>query len=307
MEEITLELNNQDSVGLGDNLCLLSALAHIPPKVNLKVDNIWNTFDRLTQYKRIFQIPDSQLTITQAQTRRLFGPLNNVGWPVKLFSEYYIPTHVDVNGQLLKVKDNKRKKNCIAIACSSDLNGPTDQWPWCRSRPNEFWGRLMTWVKSLDYDIITVDMAYHNLENKIELMVKNCRAIISYEGGMAHLAHMLDLPCFILDWNLPSSSTTLDRFHCEFVHMSKSVYIVRDDNELLTWDRTTFDSKMCELEAGRGNNRLVNGSALVKFQGPGCSGKVSVLSAGGIELLSAPEMYAPTKQVTHLLNQYYPR
>jgi hypothetical protein len=305
MEEITLDLNNQESVGLGDNLCLLSALAHIPPTVNLRVDNTWNTFDRLSRYKRIFRIPDSQLKIVQVP--RLSGTLNNVGWPVKLFSEYYMPTYINVNGQSLKVKDDNQKKKCIAIACSSDLNGPADQWPWCRSRPNEFWGRLIAWIKSLDYDVITVDMPYHDLENKIELMVKNCRAIISYEGGMAHLAHMLDMPCFILDWNLPSPSTTLDRFHCEFVHMSKSAYIVRNDNELFEWNRETFDSKIADLENGIGNNRLVNGSAIVNFQGPGCTGNISVVSPGGIELLSAPPIFGHYKVVTQLLNQYYPR
>jgi hypothetical protein len=303
MEEIVLTLNNETSVGLGDNLCLLSALANIPSTVDLQVDDRHDTYNRLAQYKRIFRIPDSQLKVTRSKF--ISGNINNVGWPIKVFSEYYRPTHVNVNGQQLKVKDNTSQKKCIAIACSTDLAGPENEWPWCRSRPTEFWGRLMSWVKEMEYEVITVDHACHKLENKIELMVKNCRAIISYEGGMAHLAHMLDIPCFILDWKLPSPSTTLDRFHCEFVHMTNSVYIVRNDEELFKWNKNDFDTKIFDLENGKGNNRLVNGTAKYSFDGPGVSGNVRVVSQGGIELLNAPPMFGTTKQLTHLLNKYY--
>lgn len=303
MEEIVLDLNNEASVGLGDNLCLLSALANIPSPVELRVDDRWDTYNRLSLYKRIFRIPDAQLKVTRSKF--VNGNINNVGWPIKIFSEYYRPTYVNVHGQSLKVKDNNSQKKCIAIACSTDLSGPANEWPWARSRSFEFWGRLMAWVKEMGYEIITVDNAYHNLENKIELMVKNCRAIISYEGGMAHLAHMLDMPCFIIDWNLPSPSTTLDRFHCEFVHMTNSVYIVRNDEELFKWNKNDFDTKIFALENGNGNNRLVNGTAKYSFEGPGVTGNVKVVSQGGIELLSAPPMFGPTKKLTQLLNEYY--
>jgi len=138
MEEITLDLNNQLSVGLGDNLCLLSALTNIPPPINLRVDERHNTFHRLSLYKRIFRIPDAQLKVTKAPFT--VGNLNNVGWPVKLFSEYHRPTHVNVNGQTLKVKDHNERKPCIAIACSTDLSGPANECPLCRSRSFEFWG-----------------------------------------------------------------------------------------------------------------------------------------------------------------------
>lgn len=302
MEEITLDLNNHHSVGLGDNLCLISALANLPPPINLRVDERHNTFYKLSQYKRIFRIPDAQLKVTKIPFKD--GNLNNVGWPIKLFSDYYRPTHVNIKGQTLKVK-HANDKPCIAIACSTDLSGPANEWPWCRSRSFEFWGQLMAWVKKMGYEVITIDQPYHDLESKIELMVNNCRAIISYEGGMAHLAHMLDLPCFILDWNLPSPSTTLDRFHCEFVHMSKSVYIVRNDGELFSWDKNEFDTRIFALENGEGNNRLMNGSAKFSFDGPGVQGNVKVVSPGGVELLSAPPMFGPTKKVTQLLNDYY--
>lgn len=303
MEEIVLDLNNEHSVGLGDNLCLMSALATMPPIIDLRVDDRYDTYNRLAHYKKIFRIPDSQLKITRSKF--VSGDINNVGWPIKIFSEYYRPAYVNVNGQSLKVKDNNSQKKCIAIACSTDLAGPANEWPWCRSRSFEFWGRLMAWVKSMGYEVITVDHSFHSLENKIELMVKNCRAIISYEGGMAHLAHMLDMPCFILDWKLPSPSTVLDKFHCEFVHMTNSVYIVRDDEEIFKWNRDEFSKRIFSLENGVGNNRLANGTAKVVFEGPGVTGNLQVVSQGGIELLSAPPLFGTTKRLSHLLNKYY--
>lgn len=304
MEEITFDLNTEHSVGLGDNLCLLSALATLPNPVNILVDDRWDTCDRLSLYKRIFRIPDSQLKIIRTKAR--LANFNNVGWPIKIFTEYYRPSHVDVNGQTLKTADNLSKKKCIAVACSADFKeGENNLWPFCRSRSWDYWGRVITHIKSMGYDVITVDHAYHDLENKIELLVKNCRAIISYEGGMAHLAHMLDLPCFIVDWKLPSPSTTLDNFHCEFVHMTDNVYILRKDEEILGWDHDTFAKHMFGLQNHRGNNRLVNGTAKFSFAGPGISGDVKVTSQGGIELLSAPPMFGPSKKVTQLLNKYY--
>jgi len=303
MEEIVLDLNNEHSVGLGDNLCLISALATMPPIIDLRVDDRYDTYNRLAHYKKIFRIPDSQLKITRSKF--VSGDINNVGWPIKIFSEYYRPAYVNVNGQSLKVKDNNSQKKCIAIACSTDLAGPANEWPWCRSRSFEFWGRLMAWVKSMGYEVITVDHSFHSLENKIELMVKNCRAIISYEGGMAHLAHMLDMPCFILDWKLPSPSTVLDKFHCELVHMTNSVYIVRDDEEIFKWNRDEFSKQIFSLENGVGNNRLANGTAKVVFEGPGVTGNLQVVSQGGIELLSAPPLFGTTKRLSHLLNKYY--
>ncbi len=289
MQEINIHLNNEHSVGLGDNLCLLTALTNVPYKVILHTTNDYNTLDRLKEYCKILRIQPSKLEIVEASEH---GKFNNTGWPLKLFSDYYKPLHLNVNGQILRT-DNRENKKCVAIAgfYADKPENHNNEWPWCKHRPLEFWARLFSWLKSMDYEVITVDRIGLNLENKIELLVKNCRAIISYEGGMAHLSHMLGIPCFLIDWQFPTSSTTLGDFHCDFVHMTNSVYIVRDDEELFNWDINTFNQKINDLRARKTNNRFMNGSHTMHFEVADIHGNVSVLDSNGNTVLTAPPIF----------------
>jgi hypothetical protein len=255
MQEITVELNNDHSVGLGDNLCFLSAMANLPPKVNLLVSNQYNTFEKLTHYAKIFRISKSQLEIVE---REHSGTFSNTGWPIKMFTDYYKPAFVNVNGSVIKLNNNVDKK-CIALVTASELD-PTgeNRWPWCRNRPIAYWANIFAWLKSMGYEVITLDHPYFDLETKIEILAKHCKAIISYEGGMAHLAHIMNIPCFLVDWQHPSPSTTFSTFHCDLVHMSNSVYILRDDNEMFQWDLEQFDKKISKLTRGQTNNRFLS-------------------------------------------------
>ena len=101
MDRLRIDLNNKHSVGLGDILCLLSALANIRSDVDLYVTNEHRTFDRLSQYKRIFKIPDQKIKIYQSETN---GKFDNVGWPLKLFTEYYRPSQVTLTGGSVRIR-----------------------------------------------------------------------------------------------------------------------------------------------------------------------------------------------------------
>jgi hypothetical protein len=303
MERIQVKLNNDHSVGLGDNLCMLSALANIPEPIDLFVSNDHNTYDRLMQYKKIFRISDATLAIYQHDDR---GDFNNVGWPVKLLTEYYRPNFINVNGQTIQPKTNSdRSKKFIAIAGYVDPD-PTgnNEWPYSRARPQEYWNRVYAWIKSIGYEAVSVDNAWTSLDTKIEILAKHCRAIISYEGGMAHLSHMLKLPCFLVDWKLPSPSTELGEFHCEFVHKTSSVYILRDDEEIFSWGEGKFNSTVEDLHHGQTNNRLVNGQCKLSFTGPGIQGRIHVHDINNRLVLDVGGMYGDNK-VTELLNKHF--
>lgn len=275
MPEVNVHLNNDHSVGLGDNLCLLSALANVPDKINLYTNNDYSTFDRLTQYAKIFRIPKTSLEIFLTEES---GNFPNTGWPVKILTSYYRPKFVSVAGQTLET-GNTFQKPCIAIAgfFSEIPKNDSNEWPWCKQRPLEYWTRIFQWAKAMDFDVITVDRANFDLEEKILALVKNCKAIISYEGGMAHLSHMLKIPCFLIDWKHPSPSTMLSKYHCDFVHMSNSVYIVRDDEELFSWDVNKFNQKVSDLADGKTNNMFISKTHTMKFDGPGVHGKITIL------------------------------
>ena len=302
MERLRINLNNDHSVGLGDNLCMLSELTNIPPPIDLYVNNTYKTFDRLTHYKKIFRIPDSQLQIFPSDDN---GDFNNVGWPVKLFSEYHRPQFVSVNGQVIQTRTKHDKdKKFIAIAgyVDPDVSG-RNEWPYSRARPQEYWNRIYGWIKSIGYEAVSVDNAFTDLEDKIEILAKHCRAIISYEGGMAHLSHMLKLPCFLVDWKHPSPSTTLKEYHCDFVHKSSSVYILRQDEEIFTWTEGEFNQAVERLHIGETNNRLLNGECRLEFDGPGVHGNIQVYKGRNL-VLDAGGIFGNNK-VGALLNRYY--
>jgi hypothetical protein len=300
METLRLELDNTHSVGLGDNLCLLSALVAIPPTVELVVSNEHNTYDKLCSYKRIFRISDKvKISLSQDNGTANFGGY----WNSKFFTEYHRPISVNTHGNLTKL-DNSQDKKCIAIVTSSDMSGPANEWPWCRSRPLSYWSRIFEYVKKQGYEVITMDNAFFDLETKIEFLAKHCKAIISYEGGMAHVAHMLNIPCFIVDWKHPSVSTVLGGFHSEFVHRTNSVYILRDDEELFSWTPKNFEHQIESLKQGKTNNRLVTGDCKVTFAGPGVSGRLKVTDTMGNLLLTAPPLFG-NDATAQLLSKYY--
>jgi len=302
---VDIHLDNTHSVGLGDNLCLISLMASVPDPINLHVTNEHNTYDRLCQMKRIFMIPDDNLIITQSDTN---GNFKNPGWPLKMFNEYYKPKQINVNGSIIDL-DNSKQKYCVAIAGFYDKipEDSNNEWPWCKQRPTEYWGKLFNHIKDYHYDVITVDKHMFDLEDKIEAMTKYCKAIISYEGGMAHLAHMLGIPCFMVDWTYPTASTNLDRFHCEFVHRTKNLYLLRDDEEIFTWDREHFDTKVFHLQNGKTNNRLVNGECQLSFSGSkdNIYGNIQVTNTQGEELLNTSGLYWVSDEHGSFLNKYH--
>lgn len=305
MAEINIHLNNEYSVGLGDNLCLLSALANAPDNVVLHTTNDHNTLERLKHYARMFRIPANKLEIKETDVQ---GPFNNTGWPVKLLTDYYKPSYVNVNGQLLKTKGNEEKK-FIAIAGFYEKKpiGNNNEWPWCKHRPIEYWARIFAWAKKMDYEVITLDRASFNLETKIELLVKHCKAIVSYEGGMAHLAHMLGIPCFLIDWTFPTTSTTLEDFHCDFVHMTSSVYIVRNDEDIFNFSFDAFNKTVEDLKEGKTNNRFMSGTHRFEFEKGEIYGDVFIFDNRGNKLLTAPPMFGANVMSDFVIKNYLHR
>jgi hypothetical protein len=299
MAEITVEIDNAHSVGLGDNLCFLSAMAVLPPKVWLHVSDDNNTYNRLTQYCKIFRIPKSCLEIKQIDHN---GSFDNTGWPIKVFTDYYKTDTVNTHGVLTKI--DTRGKKCVALVTASESD-PTgnNEWPWCRNRPPEYWARIFTLVKSFGYEVITLDHPFFDLETKIEIIAKHCCAVITYEGGMAHLAHMMNVPCFITDWQHPSPSTNLSVFHVDLVHRSNSVYIMRDDNEIFSWDCTQFDVITEQLRNGQGNNRFVNKDFYFNFVGPDFLNDLRIYNKDKLLCLQTPSFFG--RGYAEFLHKYY--
>lgn len=308
MHQINLYLDNTHSVGLGDNLCFLSAVANLPKPVNAWVSDHHNTFNRLVQLCNILQIPQDSVQFFKSDQQA--GTCNNTGWPLKLFADYYKPTQVKVNGQTLEINHNQEKR-CVALAGFYDLPDHNNLdayeknlWPWCKQRPIDYYAKIFAWLKNMQYDVITVDR-YWSIEHKIETLIKNCCAIISYEGGMAHLSHMLKIPCFLIDWKHPSPSTKLGDFHCDFVHMTNSVHIVRDDNQLFEWTYDDFTHRIKELSQGLTNNRFMSKEYAMNFKQGSVTLELEIQDKHGAKIKGPVHVVSRHNSIAQYLDHYY--
>jgi hypothetical protein len=276
-----IHLDNTHSVGLGDHICLISLLCDLNTPVELLIDNRWDTHKKLSHYQKVLNIPEEQVKFTLIDSN---GTFNNYGWPLKTFSPYYSANKVSVLGQTLSTTEQTEKTfigmaayNGTGMWMDSDRNsinfdfyktrnnGNENIFPDCRYQPIEFWCDAYKFIQTRNFDIIDLDGMGLSFEEKVYFMVKHCKAIIAYEGGIAHLAHMLNIPCFILDWNLPTPSTVFGEYHVELVHQSPGAYVIKSKEDFLNWSHEQFDQTIVSLKNGYSNNRIVNKELVLDF------------------------------------------
>jgi hypothetical protein len=94
-----------------------------------------------------------------------------------------------------------------------------------------------------------------------------CDFVIGYEGGIAHLSHMLDTPTFILPWRI---NTILP----ELLHLDKKTYFCQSVNEVIGWSKFEVLEKVDQLTNKETNNRFLNNrlnleNNLYRFSVPG--------------------------------------
>ena len=126
-------------------------------------------------------------------------------------------------------------------------NGNT-AWPFYRYHDTDVFAYICKLAKELDYDVISLDSYDLNLTEKIDFLNNHCAAVISYEGGMAHLAHTLDIPCVILP---PRANIG---FPYTQVHLDTQTYFLYDIPELFSWNVEMLEKVIDDLKHHKGNN-----------------------------------------------------
>jgi hypothetical protein len=271
---MNIYLNTRNGLGLGDYLCTISLLANTPTPITLYADNREDQYNRISQLLRILNVPEDQLKIEFSQDHR--GDFSGA-WHLKTYCDYFYPEFVTLKGKQLKVKDPSRKKSYIGVCCYSGLDAYLDanydhirgssmnegnngtRIPQCKYRSIDYYTKIMQFAKTIGYDVITLDDP-NNIESKMEFILENCAAVIGYEGGIAHMCHMLQIPYLMLDWRVPNHDAQYGEFQCEVTHQSKTVYHLRSDDDLFRFTRKDFLEFIDKLtNLGTTNNRIVNG------------------------------------------------
>lgn len=228
--------------GLGTELCAFSTFVN-SGMGTLFVPGIveHHSFSR---YKKIFNVGDDQLLLksfNETDDNDVFIDPQDL---FKIYSPYVIKERV-----------NKPRK-FVGLSCYQnsefvfDSTNMNTTYPYVKLYPIEVYQRLFQVIKSWGYDIITFDSTEISLEDKADMIYNMCDFVIGYEGGIAHLAHMLDTPSIILPWRV---ETVLP----ELLHLDKKTYFCQSVSEALNWSKSDVTDIVERLNNKETNNRFL--------------------------------------------------
>jgi hypothetical protein len=247
-------------LGVGSLVGLLSFVASTDLAFCFNVQPHWSVIYDL---KRILSIPDEKLTLNPVTDRPLdrsfvMGLNDNA----KVFSPYIKPRTVDLFGKPFTTASRSKPYVGIVGAPSSRMftdiylgqpRNTKDQWipkyPFSKIHID----KLTTLCLEAGYDVITINaLGGMNLEDKIYAMNQLCDFIVSYEGGLAHVAHCSDIPVIMWPWETGPEQPML-------LHLDKKTYFLNSADDILTWTTDTLDTIKRSLDNGQGNNRFLTG------------------------------------------------
>ena len=181
--------------GLGIIIIQLSFLLAMRRPATAVVSNADNL---VYDFKRIFQIPDSVLTIEQGTD----------GYPdlesdeLCTYAPYFSSDVIRLFGQ--EFSTARKKKPCVALAMhhGSGLGEgmPLKGMPFNKFATATEYNLIFDQLTGAGYDVVTMNRSDVNIEQKIYMINELCDFVVAYEGGIAQLAHVLKVPAIVLPW-----------------------------------------------------------------------------------------------------------
>ena len=240
-----IQIDNTWLKGMGTQLCALSVFLS-SGVTEIEVANM-AIYNALSEHKKIFNLDNLSISLTVNEQ------LTNTIYPddcFKLFSPYY-----------KKPNTNSRRKPYIGLACYDnaervfDMHDTDLSYPKNKMYPIEDNINIFKIIKRAGYDVVTLDSKEATRTEKAWLIENLCECVIGYEGGMAHLSHMLNVPYIMLPWRKDSGLEQL-------LHLDKTTYFLNSVHELLNWvneDKHKLYNTINALNAGQGNNKFLTG------------------------------------------------
>lgn len=241
--------------GLGTIITQLSFLIATGEKTTAVVSNEDNIIFDL---KRIFQIPDSVLTIE----------IGDNGHPdletdeLCTFAPYISPDTISLFGSTFSTQ--RKKKPCVALSMHHGNGLGENLWPkimpFNKYATADEYSQIFNQLTQFGYDVVVINSKDINIEQKIYLLNELCEFVIGYEGGLHHLAHCLKVPSIILPWKYndigekpvyPGIYFETHRFHPD-----KKTYFLNTVEDFLKLDQGQLNQIIEDLYNDRGNNIL---------------------------------------------------
>lgn len=269
MNEITYTYYN---CGLGTTLSIISVMIHIPNPVVFRSNAL--NIEFLNRLLCIFKIPNSVIRCEIDNSINESPSQNNDN--IKILSPYYKPGILSLFGKDVPI--NKGKKPCALLSKTadatknygtfSDLCDENPGFPNNRYYSLEEYSKIFSLLSRAGYDVITLDDRLTTpIEKKVDIMNSMCDVFIGYEGGLAHLSHMLQIPSIILPWHHSPSGELYDVHHCaalshaKILHIDDNVYFVDNIDQCLNWDTDEFLSIVDSLKNKKGNHPALDNTS----------------------------------------------
>lgn len=237
--EFTLDRNWRK--GLGTELMVLCTLLDYKvSQLNINEDLNNTNFEK---YKKIFNISDNTLRINQTKDLQNEIEPSDI---FKVYSPYY------------KLPNNKQNKRFIGIAAYQDsqaFENPGIVYPESKYYPIQKYSELYKLLKLFGWEVITLDSRNVSVEEKADLISNYCECVIGYEGGIAHLCHMLDIPYIMFPWKIP--------FDVKLLHLDEKTFFLDSFDQILSWTKEDLDKCISNLHNGKTNNELINNTKLI--------------------------------------------
>lgn len=258
---------------VGSNISFLSAIlsTNIPCVIRtVDHDNVGRKDCPPAQIKNLielFNIDQSLLSfeIVNSLENDLFDQVHDL---TKVFSPYISTDLINVFGQTYKtgcrsIKFGQRKP-CIALGCfsskrnfeiltDSGADETYNQFPKVRHYTTETNSKIFDFLLKCGYDVINLDSFQVSLEHKIFMLNELCDAVVTYEGGLAHIAHVLKIPTIILPWR--NHTNNLQQ---HLLHLDSKTYFAKSIEEVLSWTRNDLYNLIDGLVDDQTNNIFFN-------------------------------------------------
>ena len=265
---------NLPYMSFGGAVGLLSFVKSIEKPIQFNIDPNCGT---LVDLIRIFNISNDQLTLNFNSPSNTISLEDNA----KTFSPYLKPDQLNLFGNTFPV--NKLDKPCIGIVVAptarmantvytekskNSVNDPTAAFThWLPKYPHskKHVDKIISLCLDLGYDVVTFNSVNIDLDHKILMMNNLCDCLITYEGGLAHLAHCLDIPVIMFPWEKDHEMINnhgLPEFvnitKAMLMHLDKKTYFLPSADEVLTWTADTLNKIKNDLHNNLGNNTLLS-------------------------------------------------
>jgi len=246
---------NVRPAGLGIIIIQLSFLLAMRKPVTAVVPNANNL---VYDFKRIFQIPDSILTIEQGTD----GHPDLESDELCTYAPYFSSDVIRLFGK--EFTTARKKKPCVALAMHHG-NGlgedmPLKGMPFNKFATAEEYNQIFDQLTSAGYDVLTMNRSDVDVEQKIYMINELCDFVVGYEGGIAQLAHVLKVPAIILPWkyndmgHAPVYPGMLYEPHR--YHVDRRTHFLNSIDELLSLSQQDLLALVEQLYNNGGNNML---------------------------------------------------